>query len=262
MTAWKHVKEKKVTEENAFVAPLKFIAEQAERAKMLETITVDGRIFYVDRRGDLEELVPSKTAHLNPHPRGCKMMTLEGVVGFAGEVTELAQFIRVDENGAVAVHGLLRPEDGSRPQLVDAAPRRWHLNDRMDQESFLLELSQKFHETVELTKLLELCGNIRGEEVETQVDDGVTQEVSVRKGVRLQMEAVKRFWTLKARCGFPCGTGDADIRFVLRINKKDKGGFTFRLLEADGGKWQQERAMAIAEKLRELVGEGGLPVYV
>lgn len=130
----------------------------------------------------------------------------------------------------------------------------------LEGESMIIALQALFEPNDGRAVVLKLLGNMKGEWVRTEEDDGVTQQVSVRAGAHLKdMAAVPNPVVLAPRRTFDEIT-QPESPFILRVRKSDEGALSAALFEADGGAWRSAAMIWIADYLRDKVG--GLPVLV
>jgi hypothetical protein len=136
----------------------------------------------------------------------------------------------------------------------------------MDPETFVIEVSAGFQRAFidsskgligDLDYVLKAASNISVEQMTTNQDDGVSQNVTMQRGVVL-----KAAETLKGRVTLaPFRTfGEIDqvmSEFIFRVDA-DGHSVTLALFEADGGRWQIAAAEAIKAYLDGKVGN--LPV--
>lgn len=118
-----------------------------------------------------------------------------------------------------------------------------------DTETFMIHLLSNFVETADLKTLLKLIGTISIEDGITTEDDGITQNVTARKGIKL-----------KDREALPSRVKLSPIRtfieveqpisdFVFRV-KEYGGEIQCSLHQADGGYWRIEAMENIKKYLQ------------
>jgi hypothetical protein len=132
-----------------------------------------------------------------------------------------------------------------------ASMPEFRLNQFLPVETVVLALQALFADTATRNELAQLLGNVVSDAGVQQEDDGVTQRVTAKSGVRLvQQERVRNPWKLAPWCSFP--DIDQPVRpFVLRLKAQEKGPVHAGLWEADGGAWQDEISHRIAADLAE-----------
>lgn len=112
----------------------------------------------------------------------------------------------------------------------------------MDHESFTVALLSQFVETEDRAYLLRISANIGDEAVKNSSDDGISQMVSVRKGVTLKGTEVLRNRVKLAPYRTFREIDQPASDFIFRVRRPDReGGIPeLALFEADGGAWKLE----------------------
>lgn len=130
------------------------------------------------------------------------------------------------------------------------------LNGFMDLEKFNIQLQSVFVPSEERAKVLSLIGNIRTENVMQTGDNGISQQVEVKRGVAsVQKEEVPNPVYLKPFRTFT-EISQPESPFVLRLRESHTNGLQAALFEADGGAWKNEAILNIKEYLeKELEAE-------
>jgi hypothetical protein len=200
------------------------------------------------------------TAVQQPAAHELVVHTLQAVADYLKEnkdslpLTSLVVHVRDTQN--VVVLGNLRA-DRTRETFLHALPiNPDHVaggaNKFVDQESFVLWVQTAFVDTPGREELLRTVGNLQAEKAKTLVDDGVTQEVTVKaSGVRAGNAVVKHPILIPRRT-FPEITLDG-VQFVLRMRGGGDGQMpSVGLFEADGGAWRVDAIEKIAEHLHEV----------
>jgi hypothetical protein len=164
------------------------------------------------------------------------------------------------------------PDKWGRRQIVASAvfpksitPFRfgaWH-----DPENFIIGVQSGFQSffvdatagqmASDLDYVLKVASNITAESSTINADDGISQNVTLQKGIALKDAA-----TLKGRVKLAPYRTFTEIAqvvsdFVFRV-RTDGDDATLALFEADGGRWQLEAAKAIADWLTEKTT--GIPI--
>lgn len=121
----------------------------------------------------------------------------------------------------------------------------------MDIEQFIIEIQAKFVQDETTAKILSIVGNITDGQVNTFVDDGVTQVATVKTGAaRIVNADVPNPVTLAPFRTF-AEVVQPEGRFVFRLKA---GGAesrpTVALFEADGGAWQLDAIRRVRDWLR------------
>ena len=116
-----------------------------------------------------------------------------------------------------------------------------------DHESFIIALMTHFEQDEVTADLLSKIGNISDGTVIGRDDDGVTQEVTVKKGItRKDTAAVKNPVKLAPMRSFAELSKQPSSNFVFRMRSGD-GHPSLALFEADGDMWMLEAIASIKD---------------
>ena len=117
----------------------------------------------------------------------------------------------------------------------------------MDHDQAMIALRTKFQENDGSIYLIDLLSRIMTEGSVTSEDNGISQQVTVQKGVSLvgrenvrpivKLKPYRTFWELD----------QPESEFLVRVGEGGKIG----LFEADGGAWKYKARIAIRDYLRE-----------
>lgn len=186
-----------------------------------------------------------------PIPEPLKTSTLQSVVDFItatgaeGDRT-LAMIHIVSPSQVRIVSRSLRP-DGHREVYLIAtcSDTSFDFCRSYGQEDFIVNVQTKFFPDDDFAELLKLVGTIRGEDVSTSTDDGVTQMASFKTGKAFVASApVKNPWYLSPYRTFP-EIAQPRSTFFLRL-KTQQGGPLIALNEVADCKWEREAVVGIA----------------
>jgi hypothetical protein len=140
-------------------------------------------------------------------------------------------------------------------RLIASTPiERMIFGQWQDLEDFIIELQSRCTDTSDRSMLLQVLGNVDAQEVRTNADDGVTQMVSVRRGIHLAAGvsianpvhlAPFRTFTEVAQPISP---------FILRLRGTEHKQAALFL--ADGGAWEAEAVANIRDYLDNCLPEG------
>ncbi len=122
-------------------------------------------------------------------------------------------------------------------------------------DKFVVDLLSLFVADEALTSLIAVLGNIQDEKVKQLSDDGVSQQVTTRAGIRqLENARVPSRVTLRPYRTF-AEVEQPQCDFVLRLKSGAKEGElpSAALFESDGGRWRLSAIKAIAAYLEELL---------
>jgi hypothetical protein len=253
------------------------IADMAVDAAKSATVAIDG------------ELLSLRPLHRPPElklPRP-EPLVVATLAGFAAAVKKMAEdaaeggilgsphpedsIIRV-EPGCVSLFGPLHMPTAQRFSYAHArTPVGQALADHrgveyardgqagMLQEEFVIWLSVAFAEEPERARLLRLASEIATDKGVTLEDDGVTQRVSAKAGVRLlHSQAINNPFVLVPYRTFPeIVNNPADLpaaTFIFRVGEGPGGWLVLSLHEVDNGAWALEATSKVAEHVRGLLG--------
>jgi len=124
-------------------------------------------------------------------------------------------------------------------------------------QDFIIALNTDFAPSSERNELLQLISSVVAEDKLMQEDDGVSQTVTVRKGVAfvgtkklpnpVTLYPYKTFQEIEP----------VPVQYLLRAND----GPRWVLIEADGGKWKYEAKRRVAEWLKANLPNGVLVLW-
>lgn len=118
-------------------------------------------------------------------------------------------------------------------------------NSWMKHEDFMILLQTCFYRDEALVELMSLLGNIRGEEIKTSEDDGVTQTALVKKGAHVQRQPIVNPVHLRPLRTFP-EIMPPQARYTLRLQRGGDGTVSMALFEVQDGQWGYNAVGAIA----------------
>ncbi|WP_424685111.1 hypothetical protein [Enterococcus sp.] len=230
---------------------LQYLMEQGIKPED-RLVQVDERWYAINANGEAKEIMLPRVFNAE---EPLLINTLSGFVNYVKAKLDRAnQHLIVHIKNAKEVHlkGLLA-EDGSREVLATAQPLipRFDFNHFMDMESFVIALQSKFVKNDDRQILLQVAGNVAEENVKKTGDDGVSQAVTINKGV-----------ASKADVKVPNPVELAPYRTFLEV-KQPTSQFIFRMqdgprgaiFEADGGAWNNQAIVNVREYLKEQLSE-------
>jgi len=191
---------------------------------------------------------------------------LRGFVDFvknAAEGIDLARaVVHVAGPGEVRLLGTMDRLRRDREVYARAVHAVVHsrLGEFKDAETFVIEASTQVIDSPERARLLELVGNMRSEEGVEVEDDGVSQQVAVRAGVKLaKREHIANPFSLAVRRTFP--EAEQPIApVILRVRRGGQSGAQVALFECDGGAWEIDAVENIRAWLERALAETKLPI--
>lgn len=130
------------------------------------------------------------------------------------------------------IHGFYKERD--LIARCSALTPRINFGGYMDVDEFQIMLQAKFMESANRALVLQLSGSLRKEQSNQIADDGVSQKVTINRGVATADDViVKNPVTLKPLRTFH-EVEQPESPFILRFNEDAKAA----LFEGDGGAWQ------------------------
>lgn len=214
---------------------------------------------------DLREVKPEV-----PSPVRYSVDTLEALVKLIrteGVAQAPLMYVRVDNSRRVMVDSTYTGRDYavySRLPLYEAVSDVPYIttNKSMSQEQAVVELQSLYAVTEDRDYLLALLSRIDVNQGVSSVDNGISQEVSVRTGAVLkEQQTVQPIVHLQPYRTF-LEVEQPASDFLLRLDKEGHPA----LYEADGGAWRLEAKRNIAdylgEQLADLVESGNVVVLV
>lgn len=199
-----------------------------------------------------------------PSPTALTVTTLTGLVDYLkSNVDKLAVqelLCHVESPAKVRLYSGLKGPFHDRAAFIIAELQQLliPLNKFIGAEEFNILVQSAFVEgddaapATDKARVLRYASNVTQTASANSADDGVTQAVTVRKGVAsVGIEPLPNPVTLRPYRTFPEVEQPAS-RFVFRAKGED-GDVSFALFEADGGSWKGEAMRNVANFLREQV---------
>ncbi|KIH70055.1 hypothetical protein [Salinicoccus roseus] len=192
-----------------------------------------------------------------PHRHEIVSHSLTSIVDFTSDNFDKDErlLITILDEGKVVVETELNSNKNRETVLVARAdiPEK-RLNAYLDMERFNIQLQSQFVPNEDSSKILSIIGNLRSENVKNVGDDGISQAVTVKKGVTIANEEVvpnpvhlKPFRTFTE-------IAQPESPFVFRLrNAGDE--VEAALYEADGGAWRNQARLSIKEYLKDYLAE-------
>jgi hypothetical protein len=130
----------------------------------------------------------------------------------------------------------------------------------LDVEAMNIMLKSTFIQSDMRDKLIKVLGNVREDAIKTSVDDGMSQQITVREGVqslvKIEMPTIIKLSPYRTFLEVE----QPESEFLLRLRKGPEAA----LFEADGGAWKlaaRKNIKAYFEaELKDLVSEGKVVV--
>lgn len=201
---------------------------------------------YSDKK--LERICVPKAAQL-------EFSTLDSLVEFikAGDERANYEIIQIVAPTTVRLMSKLN-FDQEREVYAEVTPiiPKFQFDHFIDLESFNIGIQAKFQDDSAGHKsvILQVAGNYNEENGVQVADDGVTQGVTIKQGVRMSNVAVPNPVTLRPIRTF-IEVEQPESKFVFRM----KEGGRAALFEADGKAWHIEAVCSIKNYLKEKLGD-------
>lgn len=230
---------------------VKGIEEIVKKAEAFKTITIDGRD-YSDR-----VLTPVEL----PTAKGLVISTLTALRDYlTGNPDALAMtsvLVMVNDPVKVSVRSSLTGPFKQRDTyiLAEWAPPSLRFGQFYDVENFNILLQADFMDYGSRADILQIVGNITDGVVKNFSDDGITQDVTIKKGITKQATiVVPNPVILRPYRTFP-EVDQPPSNFVFRMRSGEQAP-TCALFEADGGRWKSEAVKNVKDWLTNNLPEG------
>lgn len=206
-------------------------------------IEVDGHVFL------------TRNVYLPPQeplPATLTLHTLAGIVDFVNHFDKSKiEYIHVEGAVEVNVYGHLTGRHQARPCYAQASARRgagkpFPFDKYLPQEDFVINVQTGFVASEQRAQVLALAGNLRDEAVKNSTDDGMTQQVAVRRGISMKEEAsVPNPVHLAPYRTFP-EIAQPTSAFIFRVQT----GCQVALFQSADAQWEVAAIQAIADYLK------------
>lgn len=206
---------------------------------------------------------------LPQHIETVEMSTLESLTDFIKENPQKLDLenaiITILPDFNVRLLGKVNPVDLKRTVYAEVSPyasEGFHFGRTLDVEDFIIALKTKFVHSFDWEKVFMVVKKIRiqdGVEIE---DNGMTQKVTLQKGVSaasIETESIKTDYVLAPNRIYTECVQPESI-FFLRISGNKEKGVYVSLHETDGGDWKKKAAQNIKKYL--LDAGITLPIYM
>lgn len=171
-----------------------------------------------------------------------------------------AYVIHIEDEDTITLKGKATDNYGRRDVLIKATPvefRSFDFGRWVEQESFAIGLASLFENTADRAYCLELAATMTDDATRQSNDDGFTQRVNVKRGLRVKDDVeVKPIVYLAPYRTFP-ELEQPTSGFVFRARVTDQGP-ALMLVEADGGRWKIDAIAKIRAAVEAM--DLGIPV--
>jgi len=136
-------------------------------------------------------------------------------------------------------------------------PKQFPYGRYLPLEDFIISMQTYFVQDETTAKLMQMAGNLTDETSVKVLDDGITQQVQAKMGVRIENVQLPNPIRLAPYRTFTQIEQPASA-FVFRLKKSGGSGEgpTAALFDADGGNWQNDAIMNIKNWLETELPEG------
>jgi hypothetical protein len=179
-------------------------------------------------------------------PQGVNVNTLTGFADLVREKLEGKDFteeflIHVQDEGTVTLKAKQSDQWGRRLVLIQAQPvkfDRFKFGQWLGQEEFAIAVAALFADTEDKQYVLNMASILTSDATNTSEDDGFTQRVNVKAGLRMKEAAIiKPRVQLAPYRTFP-EIDQPVSEFVFRARCNGEAPPMLMLVEADGGLWK------------------------
>lgn len=216
---------------------IKFIAELGAKSEKPQVVEILGRTYI--NKGLIRCM---KVDYPDPIETSTLTSMTDYIVNLSDEIQAGRLLIHIKSEKSVELKTELDNE-GERCCLMKVSPKlpNLHINEWMDQESFIIMLQACFIDGEDKVKLLKVAGNVESQTTQSYGDDGVTQKATIKTGIASKADVIVpgRVKLTPYRTFMEVEQPESEFVFRIRDDKEPM----FKLIEADGGAWKM-RAMA------------------
>lgn len=227
-----------------------------------KTIEIAGQTF---ARADFKRVM------YNPRPQALEGKTLSGLIDYIKENREViipsVCMIRVVDHSEVKLVRAFDGEDLKRTEYyratLDGELPVFPFDRYLDVEDFIIKARALFEPSEDLDAIVAIVSRVVAQDEITAKDNGLAQEVQVRRGVSGAMTdgvETKGMYELRPYRTFR-DVRQPDSKFILRLKARDGSTPMVALFDAEGGIWRYKAMQTIKEFLVDQVGrDAGIPV--
>lgn len=226
---------------------IKAAMEKVESMAKVEEIQVEDRIFL--SRDNVTEVTPNRIKTLTVHSLQALVDYLNGEEIAVGDA-----MLHIEDPYTVSLMDAVADETYRRREIYMVAKRihdEFSFGTYLDQEEMVIHLMTKFEQTKTLNDVIRVVsGLIVSQDVEVS-DDGLSQEVKVRKGAsRVEKVDIQNPILLQPYRSF-LEIDQVEAPYVLRV--KDIGGVPKVAIFEAGDMWKNEAIKRIKKWLAESI---------
>ena len=230
------------------------IREMAINEAKIQTVTIDGYVYAKNKDGEVNRLCEEDTQPIVPQT--IAVTSLSGLVQWVKnecKKNSALLFVEVQSPDGVIVRterSAVRKEETSKLFSLCISNNTFRKGFRSYEEA-MIELRSKYQHTEDIDYLLKMLSSMKIEDSVQTDDNGLTQQVTVKKGIALtENVTIKPIVKLKPYRTF-LEVEQPESEFLVRIGEKGQIGF----FEADGGMWQITARNIIADYLKDALKE-------
>jgi len=220
-------------------------------------IEIDGLKYNVDLNNKLFPIINSV--------KYLEVETLSSIIDYIklniDNMDKSKLFIHIESEKKVSLKSYLKDYNFRETIIVsEKAEDSFRFNAFMSHENFIIGLSTSFILNKDLEELLNAIGRVSNNAVKTISDDGLSQEITVKKGLELNgYKKIPTILNLKPYRTF-FEVDQPESSFLVRAKEgKNEEAPEFALFEADGGFWKNKAKENIYNFLKDALN---IPVIV
>lgn len=228
----------------------------------MDGIVVDKIKELTDQARELKEVKGEKYSpvqlsrvYSDPRPKSITVKSLTGIIDYLEtniddlDMKEL--LIHVVDHKNVYVYTNVHGEKNDRHIVMTAeldGLEPFPFERYLGQETFIIKCRSMFVPTDDMAAIIKYTAKIDTEAVVRTEDDGISQNVNIKKGVsgvKTERESIPSLVKLKPFRTFP-EVDQPESEFLFRMDSGD-GSAKCALFDADGGAWKNEARKNIAD---------------
>lgn len=211
-----------------------------------------------DKAGD--EYTPTKMYRLydDPRPGTLKILSLTGILDYLKENIDSLNLdklmIHIIDHEKVALITSVQGESNERNTVLLSVRegKNFPFEDWIEQERFIILVRSLFLQSNDRESILFQTSKINTESAITTGDDGVKQNIQIKKGISghlVETSEIKPIVSLKPCRTFP-EIDQPESEFLFRM-KENNGKVFCALFEADNANWKNKARESIKEFLKD-----------
>lgn len=161
----------------------------------------------------------------------------------------------VSATNVLLYSGLLPERDRETLFEVNALLPRFEYGREYDQESFLISIQACFAPSEERETVAMVASNIVNTQEATYSDDGISQQVVLKTGVTKKENAIAPNPVKLIPYRTFLEVEQPESEFIFRISEGRGGAPVFKLVAADGGRWESQAVDNVKNYLMEALAD-------